>query len=84
MAELQPITVELIKIANVTKDPVKRKYVEREAVQSFFAEIARYLTEDEVLAWQKSNPVGTGWMCEFAEVMRFPRRQLIQLTTNSP
>lgn len=76
MAELQPKTVELIKIANVTKDPARRGYVEHEAVQSFFAELAHYLTEDEVLAWQKSNPVGTGWMCEFAEVMRNPRRQL--------
>lgn len=76
MAELQPKTVELIKIANATKDPVKRQYVEREAVQSFFAELAHYFTEDEVLAWQKSNPVGTGWVCEFAEVMGTPRKQL--------
>jgi hypothetical protein len=76
MAELQPKTVELIKIANVTKDPVKRQYVEREAVQSFFAELAHYFTEEEVLAWQKSNPVGTGWMCEFAKVMGSPRKQL--------
>jgi hypothetical protein len=65
-----------MRIANATKDPAKRNYVEREAVQSYFAEIAHYLTEDEVLTWQKSNPVGTGWMCEFAEVMGNPRRQL--------
>lgn len=76
MQELQPKTVELIKIANATKDTAKREYVEREAVQSYFAEIAHYLTEDEVLAWQKTNPVGTGWMCEFAEVMGNPRRRL--------
>ena len=76
MAELQPITVALIKIANATKDPAKRQHVEREAVQSFFAELAHYFTEDEVLAWQKSNPVGTGWMCEFAKVMGSPRKQL--------
>jgi hypothetical protein len=76
MSELQPKTVELINIANATKDPVKRQLAEREAVQSYFAEIGHYLTEDEVLAWQKSNPVGTGWMCEFAEVMSNPRRQL--------
>jgi hypothetical protein len=76
MEELQPKTVALIKIANATKDPAKRQIVEREAVQSFFAELAHYLTEDEVLAWQRSNPVGTGWMCEFSEVMREPRRQL--------
>jgi len=76
MAELQPKTVELIKIANSIKDPAERNYVELEAVQSYFAEIAHYLTEDEVLAWQKSNLVGTGWMCEFAAVMSNPRRQL--------
>ncbi len=76
MEELQPKTVALIKIANATKDPVKRQFVEREAVQSFFAELAHYFTEEEVLAWQRSNPVGTGWMCEFGEVMREPRRQL--------
>lgn len=76
MSELQPKTVTLIKIANVTKDPVKRQFVEREAVQSYFAELAHYFTEAEVLAWQRTNPVGTGWMCEFGEVMGKPRRQL--------
>jgi len=76
MGELQPQTVELIKIANATKDPVKRQFVEHEAVQSLYAEWAHYFTEDEILAWQRSNPVGTGWMCEFGEVMRNPRKQL--------
>jgi hypothetical protein len=76
MSELQPKTVALIKIANATKDPVKRKFVEHEAVQSFFAELAHYFTEDEVLAWVRNNPVGTGWMCEFGEVMREPRRTI--------
>ncbi len=76
MCDLQPKTVELIKIANATKDPVKRQFVEREAVQSYFAELAHYLTEEEILAWQRTNPVGTGWMCEFGEVMREPRRTL--------
>jgi hypothetical protein len=76
MSELQPKTVALIKIANCTKDPEKRKIAEREAVQSYFAELAHYFTEDEILAWQRTNPVGTGWMCEFGEVMREPRRTL--------
>lgn len=76
LSDLQPKTVALLKIADFTKDPEKQRFVEREAVQSFFAELAHYFTEDEVLAWQKSNPVGTGWMCEFAEVMGKPRRQL--------
>ena len=76
MAELSPKTVELLKIADATKDPSRRKIVERETVQSFYAELAHYFTEDEILAWQKSNPVGTGWMCEFAEVMSNPRKQI--------
>jgi hypothetical protein len=76
LAGLQPKTVELIKIANATKDPEKRQRVEREAVQSYFAELAHYWTEDEVLAWQRSNPVGTGWMCEFGSVMHEPRRTI--------
>jgi hypothetical protein len=76
LAGLQPITVELIKIADITKDPEKRQKVEREAVQSYFAELAHYWTEDEILAWQRSNPVGTGWMCEFASVFHEPRRQI--------
>ena len=77
MSELQPKTVALLKIADCTKDPEKRKFAEREAVQSFFAELAaHYFTEEEILAWQRSNPVGTGWMCEFGEVMREPRRTI--------
>jgi hypothetical protein len=76
MSELQPKTVELIKIANATKDPAKRQIIERQAVQSYFAELAHYFIEEEILAWQRSNPIGTGWMCEFAAVMNEPRRQL--------
>jgi len=77
MCDLQPKTVALLKIADATKDPAKRKMVENEAVQSYFAELAaHYFTEDEILAWQRSNPVGTGWMCEFGDVMRQPRRTL--------
>jgi len=76
ISELQPKTVELMKIVNATKDPVKRRFVEGEAVQSYFAELAHYFTEAEVLAWQRSNPVGTGWMCEFGEVLREPRRTI--------
>jgi hypothetical protein len=76
MSDLQPKTVELIKIYDCTKDPVKRQQLGFELVQSHFAELAHYWTEDEVLAWQRTNPVGTGWMCEFGEVMREPRRTL--------
>lgn len=76
LSELSPKTIELLKIANVIKDPSKRNYVERDMVQSYFAELAHYVTEDEILAWQKNNPLGTGWLCEFAEVMKKPRRTI--------
>ena len=76
LGDLQPKTVEIMKIYNCTKDPGKRQQLGFELVQSYFAELAHYWTEDEVLAWQRTNPVGTGWMCEFGEVMREPRRQL--------
>jgi hypothetical protein len=76
LAGLQPKTVALIKQADETKDPAKRRKIEREAVQAYFAELAHYWTEEEVLAWQRSNPVGTEWMCEFASVFQEPRREI--------
>lgn len=76
LAGLQPITVELIKIADTIRDPVARQKAEHAAVQSYFAELAHYWTEEEVLAWQRSNPVGTGWMCEFASVFHEARRTI--------
>lgn len=76
LAGLQPKTIELIKIADELKNEKDRQQVEREAVQAYFAELAHYWIEDEILAWQRSNPVGTGWLCEFASVMHRPRRDI--------
>ena len=50
--------------------------MEGQAVQAYFAELAHDWTEDEVLAWQRSNPVGTEWLCEFASVFQEPKREL--------
>ncbi|MDB6056296.1 MAG: hypothetical protein JWO95_140, partial [Verrucomicrobiales bacterium] len=69
-------TVDFIKIANVTKDPAKRQIAEREAVQSYIAELAHYFTKDELLAWQRNNPLGISWMRELARVFDQPRRQI--------
>jgi hypothetical protein len=33
-------------------------------------------SEDEVLAWQRSNPVGTEWLCEFGRVFEEPERRI--------
>jgi hypothetical protein len=49
---------------------------EREAVSSYFAELAHYFTNDEILAWQRSNPIGTSWMREHAEVFDKPRKTI--------
>jgi hypothetical protein len=76
LAGLHPKTVELIKQADAAQDLVKRQKLEREAVQAYFAELAHYWTEEEVLAWQRGNPVGTEWICEFATVFREPRREI--------
>ena len=76
LSELSPKTIELLELVGAIKDEDQRKYIEREMVQAYFAELAHYFTEDEILAWHKNNPTGTGWMCEFAEVMGKPRRTI--------
>jgi hypothetical protein len=76
LAGLHPKTVELIQKADATRDPGKRTRLEQEAVQAYFAELAHSWTEDEVLAWQRSNPIGTEWMCEFARVFNEPERKV--------
>lgn len=76
LAGLHPKTVGLIKQADETKDPQQRQILERQAVSAYYAELAHHWTEDEVLAWQRSNPVGTQWMCEFARVFQEPEREI--------
>jgi hypothetical protein len=76
LAGLHPKTVELMKRADATQDPHKRYKIEREMVQAYFAELAHYWTEEEVLAWQRSNPIGTEWMIEFARVFEEPKREI--------
>jgi hypothetical protein len=76
LAGLHPKTVELIKLADATQDPQKREKIQREAVKAYFAELAHYWTEDEVEAWQRTNPIGTEWMREFIRVYDEPMRQI--------
>ena len=75
-AGMQPKTVELINRADEAEDPNDREKFEREAIQAYFAEMAHQWTEDDVLAWQRSNPVGTEWMCEFAQVFKEPAKEI--------
>lgn len=76
LAGLQPKTVNLIQQADAAVDPEKRRKLEREAVDAYFAELASSWSEDEVLAWQRNNPIGTEWMCEFARVWEEPERRV--------
>ena len=76
LAGLQPKTVELIRRVDAIKEPLARQEVEREAVQAYFAELANEWTEDQVLAWQRNNPIGTAWMREFGRVMEEPEREI--------
>jgi hypothetical protein len=76
LAGMTPKTVALMEKAYGAETPEERGKLEREAVQAFFAELAHHWCEEEVLAWQKKNPVGTAWMCEFAQVLEEPAREL--------
>ncbi len=73
---MHPKTVDLLRKAEEAKDGSSRGKLEREAVQAYFAEMAHFWTEDQVLLWQRSNPVGTEWMCEFARVLSEPKPTL--------
>ena len=74
LAGMQPKTVALVERADATADPVEKAKIEREAVGAFFADLAHYWTEDLAKEWQKTNPVGSEWMCHFADVFREPER----------
>lgn len=76
LAGMQPKTVELIRRADETTDPTARAKIEREAVHAFFADLAHHWTEDFVREWQRTNPIGTEWMCEFARVLAEPERDI--------
>jgi len=76
LAGLQPKTVALIQKAELSEDPQERERIEREAVHAYFAEMAPLWTEDLVLEWQRKNPVGTEWLCEFGRVLQEPERRL--------
>ena len=76
LAGMQPKTVALIEEAYATEDPAQRANSEFEAVSAYYAEMARYWNNDEVKAWQRSNPIATEWMREFVQVLQKPRKEL--------
>lgn len=76
LAGMQPKTVALIQQAEEAKDDTQRQKLEREAIQAYFAEVATYWTDDLLMAWQRNNPVGSKWLCEFARMIEEPESQL--------
>jgi hypothetical protein len=76
LAGMQPKTVALLDQANTATDPKEKERLEREAVAAYFAELSHHWTEEEVKAWQRSNPVGTEWISVFAEVREEPAKRL--------
>jgi len=76
LAGMGPKTVALMHNAEEAKDDSERTKLEREAVQAFFAEVATYWTEEMLMAWQRNNPLGSKWLCEFGKVMEAPERRL--------
>jgi len=73
---MQPKTADLVFKADTAEKEENRQKLQKEAVQAFFAEMAHKWTEDEVLAWQRSNPVGSDWMVEFARVFQEPEKDI--------
>jgi len=76
LAGLHPRTVKLVRQADAATDLNDRRKLAREAVDAYFAELAHSWTEDEVLAWQRNNPVGVEWMCEFGRAFQEPERTI--------
>jgi hypothetical protein len=76
LACVQPETVGLMLKADAAKDETERRKLQHDAIQAYFAEVASYWPEDMLTAWQRTNPVGTKWLCEFVRVMHEPERQL--------
>lgn len=76
LAGMQPKTVELLIRAESASNPEQRSRLEREAVQAYFADLAHHWTEDLVKEWQRHNPIGSEWMCHFAQVFQEPEREI--------
>jgi len=76
MAGMQPKTVALIQQADETQDPGLRQKLESQAIEAYFAETATYWPDDVIKEWQRKNPVGSEWLCEFARLIEEPERQI--------
>gem|GEM_PF-2522427 len=76
LAGMQPKAVAKMQEAFDTEDPVKRAAIESDAVAAYYAEMAHYWRSEEVTAWQRTNPIGAEWICEFASVMQKPVKDL--------
>lgn len=76
LAGVHPNTTRLLTEALLTDDAKERENLEKQAVQAFFADLAQKLSEEMVVEWQKSNPLNTEWLLEFARMYREPAKEL--------
>jgi hypothetical protein len=76
IAGMSPKTVVHMQAAEASDNSTEKEYHEREAVSAYYAEMAHYWASDAVTDWQRANPIGRKWICEFASIFKKPRREL--------
>ena len=76
MAGIHPNTTRLLTEALLTDDATERAALEKKAVQAYFADLAQIMPEEMVVKWQKSNPLNTEWLLEFARIYQEPGKEL--------
>jgi len=72
----QPRTVQLIQKADTARNPDERLRLERKGIQAYFADLAHYWNDEQIKAWQRSNPLGADWISEFSRSRSEPKREL--------
>jgi hypothetical protein len=76
LAGVHPNTTRLLTEALLADDAKVREALEKKAVQAYFADLAQTMPEEMVVKWQKSNPVNTEWLLEFARMYQEPGKAL--------
>ncbi len=72
LSPVSPRTVEIFTQSINVTDPAERDRLQREAVQAYFADTVKNMSNEEFKAWQKSNPLDKKWFPETADSMKAP------------
>lgn len=67
-------TTRLLTEALLAEDATVRAALEKKAVQAYFADLAEKRPEEMVVEWQKSNPLNTEGLLEFAGCIKSRER----------